>query len=284
VPKQGNLDKFESRSSNGVFLGYALHSHTYRVLNLETNHIMETCEVTFDETTPCPSPVFELVGPDQMGQTIFVEEEHDNADWVALEPTPPATLVEYASTTMADGPDPTPSTTWGPLELAPAETGGVEAAVEGEATSSREAPHHIQRRHPPQQMIGELHERVTRSRSQHISHFAHSTFVVTFEPQDVGHALSDLNWVNAMHEELENFERKQVWVLVPPPCNWHPIGTKWVFKNKQSEDGLVVTNKARLVAQGYCQKERIDYEETFAPVARLKAIRILLAFAASSIC
>lgn len=67
VLKQGNLDKFESRSSDGVFLGYALHSHAYRVLNLETNRIMETCEVTFDETAPCPSPVFEPTGLDQMG-------------------------------------------------------------------------------------------------------------------------------------------------------------------------------------------------------------------------
>jgi hypothetical protein len=238
---------------------------------------METCEVTFDETAPCPSPVFELAGPDQMGQTIFMEEEHDNANWVALEPTPPAAPVEPASTTTANGPDPTPSTTWGPLEPAPAKTGGVEATVEGEATSSREAPQHIQRRHPPQQMIGELHERVTRSRSHHISHFAHLAFVGTFEPRDVGHALSDPNWVNAMHGELENFERNQVWVLVPPLSNCHSIGTKWVFKNKQSEDGLIVRNKARLVAQGYCQKEGIDYE-TFAPVARLEAIRILLLY------
>jgi hypothetical protein len=130
-------------------------------------------------------------------------------------------------------------------------------------------------------MIGELHERVTRSRSQRISHFSHSTFVATFDPRDVGHALSDPNRVNAMHEELENFERNQVWVLVPPSSNCHPIGTKWVLKNKQSEDGLVVRNKARLVAQGYCQKEGIDYEETFAPIARLEANRILLAFAAS---
>ncbi|WVZ94121.1 hypothetical protein U9M48_040056 [Paspalum notatum var. saurae] len=61
----------------------------------------------------------------------------------------------------------------------------------------------------------------------------------------------------------------------------NPIGTKWVFKNKQGEDGMVVRNKARLVAQGFCQKEGIDYEETFAPVARLEAIRILLAFATS---
>src|SRR6266498_4838439 len=84
-----------------------------------------------------------------------------------------------------------------------------------------------------------------------------------------------------MHEELENFERNRVWVLVEPPPNCHPIGTKWVFKNKQGEDGVVVRNKARLVAQGYSQKEGVDYEETFAPVAYLEAIRILLAFAAS---
>ncbi|WVZ90146.1 hypothetical protein U9M48_036473 [Paspalum notatum var. saurae] len=83
-----------------------------------------------------------------------------------------------------------------------------------------------------------------------------------------------------MHEELENFERNRVWVLVEPPPHCNPIGTKWVFKNKQGEDGVVVRNKARLVAQGFCQKEGIGYEETFAPVARLEAIHILLAFAA----
>ncbi|WVZ75632.1 hypothetical protein U9M48_023669 [Paspalum notatum var. saurae] len=83
------------------------------------------------------------------------------------------------------------------------------------------------------------------------------------------------------HEELENFERNHVWDLVEPPPNCRPIGTKWVFKNKQGEDGMVVRNKARLVAQGFCQMEGIDYEETFAPVACLEAIRILLAFAAS---
>ncbi|WVZ58271.1 hypothetical protein U9M48_008556 [Paspalum notatum var. saurae] len=84
-----------------------------------------------------------------------------------------------------------------------------------------------------------------------------------------------------MHEELENFERNHVWDLVEPPPNCRPIGTKWIFKNKHGENGMVVRNKARLVAQGFYQKEGIDYEETFAPVARLEAIRILLAFAAS---
>jgi hypothetical protein len=82
-----------------------------------------------------------------------------------------------------------------------------------------------------------------------------------------------------MHEELENFERNQVWELVEPPPNCHPIGTKWVWKNKEGENGMVVRNKSRHVAQGYSQKEGIDYEETFAHVARFEATRILLAFA-----
>ncbi|WVZ63304.1 LOW QUALITY PROTEIN: hypothetical protein U9M48_012945 [Paspalum notatum var. saurae] len=82
-----------------------------------------------------------------------------------------------------------------------------------------------------------------------------------------------------MHEELENFERNHVWDLVEPPPNYRPIGTKWVFKNKQGEDGMVVRNKARL--PGVSSKEGINYEETFAPVARLEAIRMLLAFEAS---
>jgi hypothetical protein len=84
-----------------------------------------------------------------------------------------------------------------------------------------------------------------------------------------------------MHEELLNFERNEVSVLVPPPPECHPIGTKWVFKNKQSEDGVVVRNKAKLVAQGFCHKEGVDFEETFAPMTRIESIRMLLAYAAS---
>ena len=83
-----------------------------------------------------------------------------------------------------------------------------------------------------------------------------------------------------MHEKLHNFERNQVLILVEKPDNNHNIiGTKWVFCNKQYEDGQVVRNKARLIAQGYTQVERMDYGETYAAVARLESIRILLAYA-----
>ncbi|GJX02831.1 ribosomal protein L7Ae/L30e/S12e/Gadd45 [Tanacetum coccineum] len=82
-----------------------------------------------------------------------------------------------------------------------------------------------------------------------------------------------------MQEELNQFIANDVWELVPQPRNMKIIGTKWVFRNKLDKNGIVSRNKARLVAQGYNQQEGIDYDETYAPVARLKSIRILLAYA-----
>jgi hypothetical protein len=82
-----------------------------------------------------------------------------------------------------------------------------------------------------------------------------------------------------MHEELNNFKRNRVWELVERPKDHNVIGTKWVFCNKQDQDRIVVRNKARLVAEGYTQVEGLDFSETYAPVTRLKAIRILLAYA-----
>ncbi|GJU43791.1 putative ribonuclease H-like domain-containing protein, partial [Tanacetum coccineum] len=96
-------------------------------------------------------------------------------------------------------------------------------------------------------------------------------------------ALEDIygnsNDVDAMQEELLQFKIKKVWILVDLPFGKKAIGTKWVYKNKKDERGVVVRNKARLVAQGYRQEEGIDYDEVFAPVARIEAIRIFLAFA-----
>jgi len=91
--------------------------------------------------------------------------------------------------------------------------------------------------------------------------------------------LSDEKWIDAMYDELNQFSRNNVWVLVPRTPDMHVIGTKWVFRNKLDEQGIIVKNKARLVAKGYNQEEGIDFGETYAPVARLDAVRLLLAYA-----
>ncbi|GJS09464.1 retrovirus-related pol polyprotein from transposon TNT 1-94 [Tanacetum coccineum] len=99
------------------------------------------------------------------------------------------------------------------------------------------------------------------------------------KPKNVNEALGDKSWIVAMQEELNQFVANDVWELVPQPRNMTIIGTKWVFRNKLDENGVVSRNKARLVAQGYNQQEGIDYDKTYAPVARLESIRILLAYA-----
>nr|GEW70228.1 hypothetical protein [Tanacetum cinerariifolium] len=103
---------------------------------------------------------------------------------------------------------------------------------------------------------------------------------ITFkESKRVHQALKDLCWIEAMQEELLQFKMQKVWVLVDLPNRKRAIGTKWVFRNKKDDRGIVVRNKARLVAQGHTSEEGIDYEEVFAPVARIEAIRLFLAYA-----
>ncbi|GKC45907.1 putative ribonuclease H-like domain-containing protein [Tanacetum coccineum] len=99
------------------------------------------------------------------------------------------------------------------------------------------------------------------------------------EPKKVIQALEDPSWIESMHEELLQFELQKVWTLVDLPNRKRAIGTKWVFRNKKDERVIVVRNKARLVAQGYTQEEGIDYDEVFAPIASIEAIRLFLAYA-----
>ncbi|GJR17762.1 putative ribonuclease H-like domain-containing protein [Tanacetum coccineum] len=156
--------------------------------------------------------------------------------------------------------------------------------------------------HPQSQILGDLASPVlTRSRAQK-SKFGESAFIgyiqdqqrtnhtdqlhclfgcflSQLEPTSIAKALEDPDWVAAMQEEMQQFINQQVWKLVPLPDGKHAIGTKWILKNKRDARGIVVRNKARLVAQGHRQEEGIDYDEVFAPVARIEAIRLFLAFA-----
>nr|GEW07926.1 putative ribonuclease H-like domain-containing protein [Tanacetum cinerariifolium] len=99
------------------------------------------------------------------------------------------------------------------------------------------------------------------------------------EPKRVHQALKDPSWIESMQEELLQFKKQKVWVLVDLPKGKRAIGSKWVFKNKKDEKGIVIKNKAWLVAQGHTQEEGIYYEEVFAPLARIEPIQLFLAYA-----
>ncbi|GJZ50169.1 putative ribonuclease H-like domain-containing protein, partial [Tanacetum coccineum] len=123
----------------------------------------------------------------------------------------------------------------------------------------------IHKDHPIEQIIRDLHlAPLTRRMLQQN--------IKELEPKKVIQALTDPSWIEAMPEKLLQFKLQKVWTLVDLPKVKQAIGTKWVYKNKRDERGIVVRNKARLVAQGYTQDDGIDYDEVFAPVARIEAI------------
>ena len=99
-------------------------------------------------------------------------------------------------------------------------------------------------------------------------------FVSLLEPKNVKEASTDSEWIIAMEEELNQYEKQEVWNFVPKPAEVNVIGTKWVFRNKSDEQGIIVRNKARLVVLGYAQVEGLDYDETLAPVARLGEVYV----------
>ncbi|GJW80991.1 putative ribonuclease H-like domain-containing protein [Tanacetum coccineum] len=149
----------------------------------------------------------------------------------------------------------------------------------GDPTSAVQTRGKIQKASSAQQaLVSYIHKQ---DRANHKDHqnCLFACFLSQEEPKTISQALKDESWVEAMQEELLQFKLQQVWILVDLPFGKKAIGTKWVFRNKRDERSIVVKNKARLVAQGHRQEEGIDYDEVFAPVARIEAIRLFLAFA-----
>ncbi|GJT34176.1 putative ribonuclease H-like domain-containing protein [Tanacetum coccineum] len=130
----------------------------------------------------------------------------------------------------------------------------------------------IYKDHQIKQIIGDIH-------SVKNSNNKDTRSVTEHEPKKVIQALTDPNWIKAMQDELLQFKLQKVWTLVDLPYDKRAIGTKWVYINKKDERGILIRNKARLIAQGYTQEEGIDYDEVFALVARIEAIRLFLAYA-----
>jgi hypothetical protein len=124
--KGKKLDKFKARSVNCIFFGYASHSRAFRVLNVETNQIVETCEVTLDETQPCSQVVFECAGDNELVEEIFQKEEHQHGEDEDGGVVPTTEQVTTTLTTIENGPSPTPTMT---------NPDQGEAAVEGEVAS-----------------------------------------------------------------------------------------------------------------------------------------------------
>ncbi|KAJ9545145.1 hypothetical protein OSB04_024852 [Centaurea solstitialis] len=256
-----NLGKFDSKSDDGIFLGYSSISKTYRVFNKRRQTIEETIHVRFDESVPDipiadpspqdlpdgfeenPSPPSQITIPPVINATPITQ--------VTPEPDQPTSSEDFSQTTVS--------------EPAPANTDLLPDPSVNEASTSGQ--------------VLENPSSGVKTRRQSGNICLYVNFISENEPKEIDDALRDPAWVSAMQEELAEFIRNHVWLLVPRPRKRTIIGSKWIFRNKLDEVGTIIRNKARLVAQGYRQEEGIDYDETFAPMARLEAIRLFLAFA-----
>nr|GFB59544.1 hypothetical protein [Tanacetum cinerariifolium] len=136
--------------------------------------------------------------------------------------------------------------------------------------------------HPLEQVIGNPSQSV-RTRRQLESDAEICMLALTVsrtEPKNIKEAMADSAWIESMQEELHQFDRLEVWELVDRPLCTDVINLKWLWKNKRDEENTVIRNKSRLVAKGHAQKEGVNFEESFAPVARLEAVRLFIAYAA----
>ena len=236
-----NLGKFDEKSDEGIFLGYSLSSKSFRIYNKRTLTIEESMHVSFDESNTSK-------------EEVVICDDDDSIDLPHENSCEGGKIVNPEQT----------------HELS--HQNGNDDGLLQEWRTHRD--------HPIDNIIGDISKGVS-TRLNLKDACLNMAFVSQVEPTKVAQALEDDQWILAMQEELNQFERNEVWELVPNPGNKRIIRTKWVFKNKMDENGIITRNKARLVAQGYNQEEGIDFEETFAPVARLEAIRLLLAYACS---
>ncbi|GJS65754.1 putative ribonuclease H-like domain-containing protein [Tanacetum coccineum] len=125
--------------------------------------------------------------------------------------------------------------------------------------------------HPSALILGDPSSVQRRNNHKDFHHCLFACFLSQHEPKKISEALEYRKLVDAMQKNGASLSFKIVWILVDLPYGKKAIGTKWVYRNKKDERGVVVRNKARLVAQGHMQEEGIDYDEVFAPVARLEA-------------
>ncbi|KAL0541556.1 hypothetical protein IC582_021609 [Cucumis melo] len=240
--------KWDAKSEQGIFLGYSQNSRAYRVFNNRSGCVMETINVVINDLEPA------------IKQINDEEDETSN-------------MSEARTTSSVEFPKAGKPSDDSRKSLEKSSKESITKKLELISSA------HVKKNHPASSIIGDPSTGMQTRRKEKIDYMkmvADLCYISTVEPSTVDSALRDEYWLNAMQEELLQFRQNNVWTLVSKPEGVNVIGTKWVFKNKTDEAGCVTKNKAKLVAQGYTQVEGIDFDETFASVARLEAIRLLL--------
>jgi hypothetical protein len=229
----GKMGKVDSRVDKGVLVGYSSTRKTYKYYNLRLNKVVESNNVTIDET----------------GSPKSKEEENESMEQLFEEEAEDENEVEEED-----------------------EDNLTEAKEQVQQVPPKTPNRRVQKNHPSDQIIRNKDVGFDTRRRIHSPEQTHLTLTYTIEPTYFEEAKKDEFWNKATVKELDQIEKNYTWQLVPRPKDKNVINTKWVYMNKLNEDGQVASNKSRLVCKGYAQVEGVDFEETFASIARMEAI------------
>ncbi|KAI3744642.1 hypothetical protein L1987_57730 [Smallanthus sonchifolius] len=291
--------KFHAKAVEGIFLGYVANSPCKRVYNIGICIVEESFEEDCSKHIIPPEPTGPAWGFDY--DALF-----KSFNLPDLSADDAANVYEFfggsddsSFSTRATVPIVTPDSN-ATSKSGTHENDNIEV-VHVDGNDAQDNPNtrdiretRVHKNHPIDNIIGDPHAGVqTRHRTitENTSLYSeildigvketclHAAFVSQLELKNVKEALADNCWIEAMQDELSQFQKLHVWDLVDLPRGVHPIVTRWVFKCKTDDHHVVGKNKARLVVQGFYQQEDLDYTEVYAPVARLDAIQLFLAYA-----
>ncbi|GJT40972.1 retrovirus-related pol polyprotein from transposon TNT 1-94, partial [Tanacetum coccineum] len=289
-----DLGKLDAKADFGIFVGYAPAKKAFRIYNKRTQKIIETIHVTFDELTAMASEQFSS-GPGHQFQEVVASRAVDLADSPMLTSIDQDAPLSSTPSTQEQEQSPNNSQVFEESPKTPIfhddllnESPHEESTSQGSSSNVRQTHtlfEHIgkwTKNHPIANMISDPSRSVsTRKQLQTDAMWCFFyAFLTSVEPNNFKQAMTEPSWIDAMQEEIHEFQRLEVWELVPCPDKVLLIKLKWIYKVKTDEFGGVLKNKARLVAQGFRQEERIDFKESFAPFARIESIRIFVADAA----
>nr|GEX59547.1 hypothetical protein [Tanacetum cinerariifolium] len=278
-----NLRKLQPKANIGIFIGYAPTKKAFQIYTRCTRPIIETILVDFDELTAMaseqsssgpalhemsPAAISSRLVPNLTSSTPFDHPAPEVIASIAKVVAPElagSTGSPFSTIVDQDAPSPSKSQTTPETQPHVIPNNVEEDNHDIEVAHMGNDPFFVSTRL-------QLYEQAL--------FYYYDAFLTSVEPKTYKDALTQSCWIKAMQEKLNDFERLKVWELVPRPDKIMVITLKWIYKVKLNELRGILKNKARLVARGYRQEEGIDFEESFAPVARLEAIRIFLAFAA----
>ncbi|KAM2714488.1 hypothetical protein EV2_044230 [Malus domestica] len=270
--------KFDARATRCLFLGYPYGTKGYRVYDLHTGKIFISRDVIFHEH------VFPFSSSAAVSPLVFPHTQDTACDDPIIHPS---ILLEQ------DSVDPSSSSPVSPVSV----SSPFLSTSPPRLKRPTHAPGYLQQYHIdinlPSRSVPSSHSALTKVPGTpyplsdvltydrlSARHRAFTTSIsAAIEPSSFSQAICDPHWRLAMEEELAALAANRTWSLQPLPPGKKPVGCKWVYKIKFRSDGSIERYKARLVAKGYSQIEGLDYRETFAPVAKLTTVRLLLAVA-----